>query len=96
MIMKIKFDAENNPTEYIQFNEIAIDDDKQYAIVDDGYETHYEIVVEGNEFFTSGEGNGYSRKYISLEILTDNLVSIQKWEIQTPINEEIVAVPEEI
>lgn len=89
MILKIKYDDDENPTELRDIVGINIDEDQEYAITDEDEDPYFEIEREGftiyrHTMITDEEGEtsytSTDRKYLLIEILTDKLVLIQKWE----------------
>ena len=88
MILKIKYNEDDEPTEIRQIVGISIDDDQKYAITDEDENPYYEIESEPRTIYRhtvfedeNGEDSfqNTDRKFITIEVLTDNMVLIKKW-----------------
>ena len=85
MIMKVKYDEDDKPTEFIQITSIGIDEDGLYGITDEDENPFFEIVVENHEItrhteLEDGTESLSDRTFLSIEILTDNMFIIKQWE----------------
>jgi len=95
MILKITYaDDPDKSIEYIQIRGITIEADHEYAITDEDQDPYFEIenileknyhVITKHDYIEADNpgGDAYSstdRPFHSLEVLTDNLIVIQKFE----------------
>ncbi|MHA1277131.1 MAG: hypothetical protein ACTSQ8_08090 [Candidatus Helarchaeota archaeon] len=83
MILKIKLTA--GMIRFNQITEFHLDDDELYAITDEDIYPYFEIVADGVKELTTHKYNDgkdvcFTEKFDWAEILTDNLVSIKRWE----------------
>ena len=95
MIMKIT--ALEGNIDYTQIQKCGIDGD--YAIINDGEDEYWEIEPGTLHHSYLKEDDSWFNETVNIkeaEILTDNMVSIEKWELETPIDEELVAEIENI
>ena len=92
MILKITYsDEDEQRTEYTQISGIDIDEDKLFGMTNEDDNTYFEIeampeqkhfVVTRHVQVEDANENVSERYFKTVEVLTDALAVIQKWEAQ--------------